>query len=61
MGRSRIHSNGSNGNGYTKDMTKPVPDGKYVVEMRVLKANGNASNPAHWEYWTSPVITIDRP
>ena len=58
---SRIHSNGSNGNGNDKNMTKPVPDGKYVVEIRVLKANGNASNPAHWESWTSPVITLDRP
>ena len=58
---SRIHSNGSNGNGNDKNMTKPVPDGQYVVEVRVLKANGNASNPAHWESWTSPVITLDRP
>jgi minor extracellular serine protease Vpr len=58
---TRIHSNGYNGNGYTKDLTKPVADGEYVVEIRALKANGNPANPAHWETWTSPVIAIDRP
>ena len=58
---SRIHSNGYNGNGYTKDLTKPVADGTYVVELRALKAGGTPSNPAHWETWTSPVIAIDRP
>ena len=58
---SRIHSNGYNGKGYTKDLTKPLPDGEYVVEIKALKANGAAGNPAHWETWTSPVIAIDRP
>jgi minor extracellular serine protease Vpr len=58
---SRIHSNGYNGKGYTKDLTKPLPDGEYVVVIKALKANGTASNPAHWETWTSPVIAIDRP
>ena len=58
---SRIHSNGYNGKGYTKDLTKPLPDGEYVVVIKALKANGNAGNPAHWETWTSPVIAIDRP
>lgn len=58
---TRIHSNGYNGKGYDKNHTKPVPDGDYLVEIRVLKANGDASNPAHWESWTSPVFTIDRP
>ena len=58
---TRIHSNGYNGNGYTKDLTKPVADGQYIVELRALKAGGTASNPAHWETWTSPVIAIDRP
>lgn len=38
-----------------------VPDGQYVVRLSVLKALGNASNPAHWETWTSPVVTIARP
>jgi subtilisin family serine protease len=58
---SRIHSNGYNGKGYTKDLTKPLPDGNYIVEIRALKANGDSGNPAHWETWTSPVIAIDRP
>ena len=38
-----------------------VPDGKYIVKLSVLKALGDDNNPAHWETWTSPVITIDRP
>jgi subtilisin family serine protease len=38
-----------------------VPDGTYVIKLSVLKALGDASNPAHWEYWTSPAFTIDRP
>jgi minor extracellular serine protease Vpr len=58
---TRIQSNGYNGKGYTKDFTKDVPDGQYIVEIRALKANGNPANPAHWETWTSPVIAIDRP
>jgi len=58
---SRIHSHGYNGKGYTKDLTKPRPDGEYIIEIRALKANGDAGNPAHWETWTSPVIAIDRP
>ena len=41
--------------------TYTVPDGQYVIELSVLKALGDADNPAHWETWTSPVITIDRP
>jgi len=41
--------------------TYTVPDGQYVIRMSVLKALGNDANPAHWETWTSPVITIDRP
>jgi minor extracellular serine protease Vpr len=37
-----------------------LPDGQYVIQLEVLKALGDSSNPAHWETWTSPVITIDR-
>jgi hypothetical protein len=58
---TRLHSNGSNGNGNTKILTKMVPDGDYIVMLSVLKALGDPDNPAHWETWTSPVITIDRP
>jgi minor extracellular serine protease Vpr len=53
---TRIHSNGRK-----FDMTKEVPNGNYVITVRVLKALGNPGNPAHWETWTSPVITIERP
>ena len=40
---------------------KDVPNGQYVVKVSVLKALGDANNPAHWETWTSPAITIVRP
>jgi len=52
---TRLHSNGN------KLKTKEVPDGQYVLVVKVLKALGDESNPAHWETWTSPVITLDRP
>ena len=51
---TRIHSNGGKGK------TKVVPNGSYVLQLKVLKALGDANNPAHWESWTSPVITIAR-
>lgn len=38
-----------------------VPDGQYRLQLRVLKPTGRMSNPADWESWISPVITIDRP
>jgi minor extracellular serine protease Vpr len=53
---TRRHSNGR-GN----ELTKFVPNGRYIVNIRTLKANGDAANPAHWELWTSPVVTIARP
>jgi minor extracellular serine protease Vpr len=37
-----------------------APDGRYVMRLSVLKALGDESNPAHWERWDSPVITIAR-
>ena len=49
-----------NGNG-TPDHRKVVPDGQYKLIVKVLNALGDADNPAHWETWTSPTITIDRP
>jgi minor extracellular serine protease Vpr len=52
---TRIHGNGNNAK------TVAVPDGDYVIELRALKALGDPGNPAHWETWSSPVITIDRP
>ena len=41
--------------------TQVVPNGAYVIKMSVLKALGDESNPAHWETFTTPVITIARP
>ncbi|NHA15561.1 S8 family serine peptidase [Thioalkalivibrio sp. XN279] len=46
------------GNG---DLFKIVPNGDYKMAIRALKANGDPSNPDHWEIWTSPTITIARP
>ena len=40
---------------------RAVPNGQYVVTVWVLKALGTDFVPAHWESWTSPVITIARP
>ena len=44
-----------------RGVTKSVPDGDYVLSLKALKADGDTWNPKHWETWTSPTITIDRP
>jgi hypothetical protein len=49
------------GNTTAGNKTYTVPNGQYVIELSVLKALGDSSNPAHWETWTSPPITIARP
>jgi minor extracellular serine protease Vpr len=38
-----------------------VPDGDYVLSLKALKADGEFWNSDHWETWTSPTISIDRP
>jgi minor extracellular serine protease Vpr len=38
----------------------PLPMGDYRLKLSILKALGDAGNPAHWETWTSPVISIVR-
>jgi hypothetical protein len=38
----------------------PVPSGTYVMKVSVLKPLGNDENPADWETWISPTITIVR-
>jgi minor extracellular serine protease Vpr len=38
-----------------------VPNGQYQLRLTVLKALGDATDPAHSETWTSPTITIARP
>jgi minor extracellular serine protease Vpr len=40
---------------------KTVPNGQYVVKLSVQKALGVYENPADWETWNSPVITVARP
>ena len=49
------------GKGKNANQWNTVPNGQYVVKVSVLKALGDETNPAHWETWTSPVITIARP
>ena len=49
------------GKGKNDNQWRTVPNGQYVVRLSVLKALGDENNPAHWETWTSPVITIARP
>ena len=40
---------------------RTVPNGTYHIELSILKALGDRRNPAHFERWTSPNITIARP
>lgn len=49
------------GKGKNGSQQYTVPNGQYRVTVSALKALGDESNPAHWEIWTSPVITIARP
>lgn len=49
------------GKGKNNNQWYTVPNGQYRVTVSVLKALGDESNPADWETWTSPVITIARP
>jgi subtilisin family serine protease len=53
----RMHDRGKG----TPDHRKLVPDGSYKIVVKALKALGDPANPAHWETFTSPTITIDRP
>jgi minor extracellular serine protease Vpr len=54
---TRSQDNGG-GNG---DHRKAVPNGRYILKLSVLKALGNAGNPADWETFTTPPITLARP
>jgi minor extracellular serine protease Vpr len=49
------------GKGRSASQQYTVPNGRYVVKVSVLKALGDESNPAHWETWSTPVITVARP
>jgi len=48
-------------NGTTATAPGGVPNGTYKLRLSVLKALGDAANPAHWEIFNSPVATIARP
>ncbi len=49
------------GTTFAGNKTYTLPNGDYYAVISVLKANGDDSNPAHWESWTSPTFTIQRP
>jgi minor extracellular serine protease Vpr len=49
------------GTTFAGNKTYTVPDGEYYGVLSILKANGDASNPADWETWISPHFIIDRP
>jgi minor extracellular serine protease Vpr len=49
------------GKGKNGSQKYTVPNGRYVVRVSALKALGDEANPAHWETWTSPTVTIARP
>ncbi|HOV05693.1 MAG TPA: S8 family serine peptidase [Anaerolineaceae bacterium] len=38
-----------------------LKDGTYYAVIKILKANGDPLNPAHWETWESPDFVVDRP
>jgi hypothetical protein len=40
---------------------RTVPNGTYRIDLSILKALGDPRNPAHFERWSSPSITIARP
>ena len=38
----------------------PVPAGDYTLRLSIEKALGDDGNPAHWEVWNSPAVTVIR-
>jgi subtilisin family serine protease len=56
-----VYSFPFDGTTFSGNKVRTVPDGDYYVVISVLKPLGDDNNPAHWETWTSPVFTIDRP
>jgi minor extracellular serine protease Vpr len=43
-----------------KTVRRATPNGQYKLQLKVLKALGDASNASHWETWTSPMFRIAR-
>lgn len=61
LGRSGTPS-GFSANGWDGSTSQgALPNGSYIIKVSVLKALGDAANPAHWETWSSPAFTIARP
>lgn len=58
---ANIYSFPWDGTTMSGNKARTVPDGDYYVVISVLKALGDDNNPDHWETWTSPVFSIDRP
>ncbi len=52
---------GQDNGGGNGDHRKVVGDGSYTLTLKALKALGDPANPAHWETFTTPAFTIDRP
>jgi len=49
------------GKGKNSSQWHTVPNGQYTITVSVLKALGDENNPADWETWSSPTVTIARP
>jgi hypothetical protein len=49
------------GSTYQGGKSYAVPSGQYTMSISVLKPLGDPNNPADWETWTSPTITVARP
>ncbi|HSK33985.1 MAG TPA: hypothetical protein VK903_10910, partial [Propionicimonas sp.] len=46
--------------GNTSDAGLTVPNGEYVLELKVLKALGRSGTSSHWETYVTPAFTIQR-
>ena len=60
-GATSTYTFGWNGTTVLNKQITKVPNGKYVIKFSVLKALGDTNNPADWEVWTSPTITLNHP
>jgi hypothetical protein len=52
---------GTRGQDNGNNKRKVLPNGTYRLKLSVLKALGDANNPADWETFTTPPITLARP
>jgi subtilisin family serine protease len=52
---------GTRGQDNGNNKRKVVPNGTYKLKLSVLKPLGDANNPADWETFTTPPITLARP